>query len=270
MCCYSSGIGERKKMVAVFSSMQIGRGIVLGGKIVLTVFVGVGLIGGAIYAKPEELVEYPVSDNLRGHENIEWSTSYAFGLTDATRKQPRVLLVGDSICGGYKDGVRDELKGKMNVTYWISSYCVTSPGYLRLLSFYLDETEYAVVHFNNGLHSLLTPPADWEKGIRAALKLIRAKQPKARLVWASSTPLKDKAKTEKVKILNAIAAKVVAEMGRITTDDLFALMNPLDPESNWSDTYHFKPGPIAQQAKQVAASCLSVLSNGMGTGPASD
>ena len=213
----------------------------------------------AFAAKPEELVECPVSDNLRGHENVEWSISYAFGLTDATRKLPRVLLVGDSICGGYKDGVRGELTGKMNVTYWISSYCVTSPGYLRLLSFYLDEAEYAVIHFNNGLHSLSTPPADWEKGVRAALKLIRAKQPKAKLVWTSSTPLKDQAKTEKVKVLNAIADKVVAEMGGIATDDLFALMDPLDREANWSDTYHYKPAAVSLQVNHVSAACLKVL-----------
>ena len=217
------------------------------------------MLGTAFAAKPEELVAFPVSDNLRGHENIEWSTSYAFGLTDATRKQPRVLLVGDSICGGYKDGVRDELKGKMNVSYWISSYCVTSPGYLRLLSFYLDETEYAVVHFNNGLHSLLTPSEDWEKGFRAALALIRLKQPKARIVWTTSTPLKDAAKTEKVRALNAIAKKVIAEMGDILVDDLFALMDPLDRETNWSDTYHYKPEAISLQVNQVSSVCFNAL-----------
>lgn len=37
-----------------------------------------------------------------------------------------VALVGDSICNGYQAGVRELLKGKMNVSYWISSYCVTS------------------------------------------------------------------------------------------------------------------------------------------------
>lgn len=26
----------------------------------------------------------PISENVRGHENIEWSISYAYGLTDAT------------------------------------------------------------------------------------------------------------------------------------------------------------------------------------------
>ena len=216
-------------------------------------------VGSAFAANPEELVECPVSENLRGHENIEWSTSYAFGMTDATRNLPRVLLVGDSICGGYKDGVRDELNGKMNVTYWISSYCVTSPGYLRLLSFYLDETEYAVIHFNNGLHSLGTPDADWEKGLRIALTLIRLKQPKARIVWTTSTPLKDATKTGKVKSLNAIAKKVIVEMGGIQVDDLFALMNPLDRETNWFDTYHYKPAAISLQVKQVSAACFNAL-----------
>ena len=104
--------------------------------------------------RPEELVENPVSENLRGHENIEWSKSYAYNLTQGGHELPRVLLVGDLICAQYESGVRKALAGKINVTCWVSSYCVTSPGYLRLLDFYLGEAEYAVVHFNNGLHSL--------------------------------------------------------------------------------------------------------------------
>ena len=80
----------------------------------------------------------PVSDNVRGHENIEWSRAYAYGLADSTKNLPRVLLVGDSICNGYQDGVRELLKGKMNVSYWVSSYCVTSAAYLPMLSIYLD------------------------------------------------------------------------------------------------------------------------------------
>ena len=40
---------------------------------------------------------YPVSDNVRGHENTEWSQSYAYHLTDAKKDLPRVLLVGDSL-----------------------------------------------------------------------------------------------------------------------------------------------------------------------------
>ena len=96
---------------------------------------------------------YPVAENVRGHENIEWSISYAYHFTDAKKDLPRVLLVGDSICQGYQGKVCGKLDGKVNVTYWASSYCVTSPGYLRLLAFYLDEAKYDVIHFNNGLHS---------------------------------------------------------------------------------------------------------------------
>ena len=96
---------------------------------------------------------YPVAENVRGHENTEWSISYAYHMTDAKKELPRVLMVGDSICKGYQSKVRSKLEGKANVTYWASSYCVTSPGYLRLLAFYLDEAEYDVIHFNNGLHS---------------------------------------------------------------------------------------------------------------------
>lgn len=205
-------------------------------------------------AKPEELVDCPVSDNLRGHENVEWSRAYAFSLTDDKRDLPRVFLVGDSICNGYQEKVRELLDGKMNVSYWISSYCVTSPGYLRLLDFYLDEAKYDVVHFNNGLHSLQTAEKDYEKGLRAALAMIRAKQPGAKIIWATSTPLKDPEKTEKAKRLNAVAAKVISEFEDIEVDDLFSEMDPLDRETNWGDTYHFVPEVQASQAKIVVRS----------------
>ena len=202
----------------------------------------------------------PIAENVRGHENIEWSISYAYGLTDATRDLPRVLLIGDSICNGYQGGVRERLKGKMNVTYWVSSYCVTSPAYLPLLAVYLDEAKYDVVHFNNGLHSLShTTLEAYAKGYRAALELIRRKQPQAKIVWCSSTPLANDVKTAKCRELNAAAAKVVAELGGIATDDLFALCNPLDRKENWRDGCHFKPAAIAKQADQVAASVLSAL-----------
>ena len=212
------------------------------------------LFAGAAFCAVGENEKCPVSANVRGHENIEWSISYAYGLTDATRDLPRVLLIGDSICNGYQEGVRERLKGKMNVTYWISSYCATSPAYLPLLSIYLDEAKYDVIHFNNGLHSLETPTDAWAKGFKAALELVRKKQPDAKIVWCTSTPLANDVKTAKCRELNAAAARVIAELGGIATDDLFALCDPLDRATNWSDEYHFRPEAKAKQADQVAAS----------------
>ena len=202
-------------------------------------------------------VKCPVSANMRGHENTEWSTYYGYHLTDKNRHLPRVLLVGDSICNGYQAGVARALEGKMNVSYWISSYCVTSPGYLKRLELCLDEAKYDVVHFNNGLHSLGTPTDDWAKGLEAALRLIREKQPSARIVWATSTPLKDPGRTAKARALNAAAADVVKRLGGIETNDLFTLLDPLDREQNWSDTYHHKPPVRAQEAEQVAAAVMA-------------
>lgn len=206
--------------------------------------------GAEAARKAEELVDCPVSANLRGHENIEWSTGYGFGFVDSP-DLPRVLLVGDSICNGYQKGVREGLKGELNVSYWISSYCVTSPGYLRLLAFYLDEAAYSVIHFNNGLHSLGTDVGDWERGLEAALRLIRLKQPRAKIVWAASTPLRDPAKTEKARQLNAVAQRVIARLGGIETDDLFTPMDGLDRDTEWNDTFHFKAAAQARQAQLV-------------------
>jgi len=218
-----------------------------------------GVLASAWAAGAESTFEFPVSENMRGHENIEWSMSYAFGLTDKTRNLPRVLLVGDSICSGYKDGVKAALEGKMNVTYWISSYCVTSPGYLKLLEFYLDEAKYDVVHFNNGLHSLSTDPKEWDTFFRAALKLIRKKQPQARLVVVTSTPLAQEGLDKKVPVLNDLAKKAAADLGNAEIDDLHALMAPLDRKTEWRDAFHFKRPAIERQVKQVTDVCLKAL-----------
>ena len=201
----------------------------------------------------------PVAENKGGRENIEWSIYYAFGMTDETRDLPRVLLVGDSICNFYQTDVRERLKGKANVSFWVSSYCVTRPEYKRHLLFALDDAKYDVIHFNNGLHSLKTPTDVWAKGLKATLALIREKQPQAKIVWCTSTPLTDAPKTAKCRELNAAAAKVVADFGVSATDDLFAICDPLDRKENWKDVFHFKPEAVSKQADQVAASVLSVL-----------
>ncbi|MBO7684587.1 MAG: SGNH/GDSL hydrolase family protein [Kiritimatiellae bacterium] len=202
---------------------------------------------------------HPVSENVRGHENTEWSTAYAYHLIDSRKSLPRVLLVGDSICGEYKDDVRRQLEGKVNVSYWMSSYCVTSPHYLTLLGVQLDEAKYDVVHFNNGLHSLGTPDARWAEGLERALRLVRERQPQAKIVWATSTPLKDPLRTDKVKALNAAGEEVVKRLGGIGRDDLFAVLDPLDREKNWRDIFHHRSEAARLLRRKVAEAVLEAL-----------
>ena len=203
--------------------------------------------------------ECPVSAAIDRRENIEWSISYAFHVTDGNKALPRVLLVGDSICNAYRDGVSERLEEKANVTFWASSYSATRPEYMRLLEFMLDADDYAVVHFNNGLHSLGDDTAEWAAALEKALLLVRAKHPSAKIVWATSTPLTDSGKTAKVRELNAAAAVVVARLGGIGTDDLFSLLDPLDREKFWVDVFHHDPEARAMEARQVADCVLAAI-----------
>lgn len=228
------------------------------GHFVGLIFAAALCVGEAMSAEgtAAETCAHPVSRNVKGHENIEWSIAYAYGVVREAHL-PRVLLIGDSILAQHEDLVRKELDGRMTVSYWASSYCLAHPSYLKLLDFYLRENDFAVIHFNNGLHSLRTPTEEWTKALREALALIRRRCPKAKIVWRTSTPLNDPAKAPRVRELNAAAAEVVAGQDGIAVDDLFAAMDPLDRAANWSDPFHFNAEARKIQAKQVAASCLT-------------
>lgn len=201
------------------------------------------------------------AETVRTHENIEWSTGYAFHLTDAKKSLPRVLLVGDSICNGYHAEVQKQLEGKVNVSFWASSYCLTMPTYRLLLEAYLADVKYDVIHFNNGLHSLATDTQAWKQALRETLLYIRKRQPQAKLVWCSSTPLTDAGKTAKVRELNAAAAEVLKDpaLAGLQVDDLFSKLDPLDRKVHWSDVYHHKAPVRAKEGEWVARSVLTAL-----------
>jgi hypothetical protein len=192
----------------------------------------------------------------RTREGTEWDTAYWYNATD--NKLPRILLLGDSICNGYQPSVRDALAGVAYVSFWATSKCTSDRSYLKQLAYILDEYDYSVIHFNNGLHSLTSDRGEWETGLKNALKLIREKSKGAKIIWATSTPLKDPALTAKAAELNTIAARVMKEEG-IPTNDLFALMDPLDRSKMWTDTYHYNTEAKKMQAAQVAESIRSAL-----------
>src|ERR1035438_5640962 len=194
--------------------------------------------------------------SAHAREGAEWSRMWWNNANE--NRLPRVLLIGDSITDGSQAAVHDKLNGLAYTAYWASSKCLTDPTYLKALDFVLGEYPYAVIHFNNGLHSLSSDRAQWQAGLRAALTLLRDKGQGAKIVWAASTPLKDAALTAKAKELNALAAPIVAEFG-LPTDDLFALMDPQDRDKLWSDTFHYRPAGVEMEAKQVAETIRALL-----------
>lgn len=185
----------------------------------------------------------------RVRESIEWSTTYSYNATDTIN--PRVLLIGDSICNGYQSAVRQKLGQRANITFWASSKCITDPDYFRELDFMIDSYPYALVSFNNGLHSLKTSREEWVEAYRAAVRFIRAKLPDAALVLTLCTALNDPEKNEIVKRINADAA-AIAEEYRLPVIDLFTPMDSLDKASAMADVFHYKAPAIDIQAGIIA------------------
>ncbi len=186
-------------------------------------------------------------------------------VADAAR--PRVLLIGDSILNGYLKQVTADLDGKAYVDAWVNPYN-QSPHVNKLLAEVLAHGPYDVVHFNMGLHG-------WQKDrikegtfkplTKAYVEVIRAKLPKAKIVWASSTPVTVKNKpTELEPAINPIivehnrlAAEVMAELN-VPVNDFYALLQK-KLELARGDQFHWKPEAYRLLADQVTASILREL-----------
>ena len=186
-------------------------------------------------------------------------------LVDPAR--PRVLLIGDSILNGYFKAAATALRGRAYVDAWINPHC-QSEHLNKLLADVLDQGPYDVVHFNMGLHG-------WPKGrikdgtfeplTKAYVEVIRRKLPKARIIWASSTPVTVKGTpTELDPAINPIivehnrmAAKVMAEM-TVPVNDFYSLLVTNLPLAR-GDQFHWKPEAYEQIAQVAAASVVREL-----------
>ena len=182
-------------------------------------------------------LDYQLSSSSRKPETIEWAETRHYNAPD--QKNPRVLMVGDSICNGYQGGVRDRLKDCANISYWISSKCVTDQNYLRELNYMLECYPYELILFNNGCHSLMTDKKEWAEAYDKVLRFIQDKVPEAKLTIVCTTPLKMPDRNEIVKEINVIT-KAAAEKHGIPVLDLFTPLDPLDREVYWSDCFHLK------------------------------
>jgi hypothetical protein len=79
------------------------------------------------------------------------------------------------------------------------------------------------------------------------------KQPGAKLVWATSTPLntEDAAMAGKVVRLNAAARRAASRIDGIVEDDLFSVVDPLDRKAYWIDMHHYTAAGYDLLASQV-------------------
>ena len=193
-------------------------------------------------------------------EKIEWTYTDRPETPDA--KLANVLLVGDSITRAYYKATAEALAGKANVYYFASS---TSVGDERLASqlaeyFRMIDVRFDVVHFNNGMHGWGYTEDEYRKYFPELVTAVRLGAPGARLVWATTTPVRkdkpDGATNARIDARNAIAAQQVAKDG-IPVDDQHALM--VEHQDLHADDVHFTAEGSAIQGAQVAASVLKAM-----------
>jgi acyl-CoA thioesterase-1 len=181
---------------------------------------------------------------------------------------PRVLLIGDSISIGYTVPTRELLQGKANVHRIPENGGPTTTG-LSKLDRWLGEGKWDVIHFNWGLHDLKldkdgkqqVPLDEYEKDLRELVK--RLKATKARLIWASTTPVPDMKvspprKNGDVIAYNDVARKVMEENG-VAVDDLYAFALPRLEKIQQPANVHYTADGSRALAEQVAASIQAAL-----------
>jgi hypothetical protein len=191
-------------------------------------------------------------------ESIEWCDIWISHANEMNL--PRVLLIGDSIVRDYYPEVEKRFAGKAFVARLATSRFVADAVLLKEIELVLDGTNFDVILFNNGMHGWQHSEETYRKAFPKLIKTIRRHAPKARLVWATTTPLRDgKGVTydtkadysdERIAARNAIAAEIVASK-RIPIVDLNAAVRG-HPEFH-SDNVHFN-----SQGNQIFANQVYV------------
>lgn len=207
-------------------------------------------------------VQTPKQDQQLGLTTGESGAWKFYPAAKAETALPRVLLIGDSICNGYRGIVSRELKGKATVDVWLTPAAENDPGLHGDLEKVLKQGPYAVVHFNIGLHGWpkgRIPDGQYEPLMRQYIEILKKHAPDAKLIWASSTPITVKGKPAEldptdnptITTRNASAADIMKQAG-IAIDDLYSLVADKRAQSAAGDRYHWKGPACELMGRQVA------------------
>lgn len=161
-------------------------------------------------------------------EYIEWSDVWITGANKTDL--PHILLIGNSITRGYYGKVEQALQGKAYVGRLSNSKSVGDPALLEEIAVILKNTRFDIIHFNNGLHGFDYTEEEYDRNFPKLIKVIRKYAPKAKLIWATITPVRTGENmqelapvTERIKVRNEIALKHINHAG-IEVNDLWKVV----------------------------------------------
>ena len=203
---------------------------------------------------------------------VPFSLSSAEPDDKARSDKPKVLLIGDSISGGYTALVTEMLKDKAVVLRNKGNAQQTGTG-LEKLDEWLGDTKWNVIHFNWGLWDLcyrnkkskdktkrdkidgvVTTPLELY-GENLEKLVVRLKKTGAKLVWANTSYVPEGEPGRKLgddKKYNAVAEEIMKKHG-IPINDINALTSkfPADLFKAPGDV-HYQDAGYQKIAKQVA------------------
>jgi len=193
-------------------------------------------------------------------ETFEWVQSWC-DYADKTDK-PRVLLVGDSITRGYQAIVRELLKDVAYVDYLSTSYAVDNKLYGQLVEGMAKNSDYALIHFNHGLHGFHMTPRTYKSKLKNLLVRMRGK---AKLVLAETTVVYKegnkrlhtgwkKRVNERNEIIGELATELDAELNR-----LYAVSESISKEDRAQDGTHYAKQGYEKLASAVAETVKKFL-----------
>ncbi len=204
----------------------------------------------------------PVDAQSVVRENIEWLDVWIPNTND--HALPRVLLVGDSITRGYGPIVEKQLKDKAYVARLATSKSLGDPALLDQVALVLREHTFDIIHFNNGMHGSGYTEEAYAAALPELLATLRKQAPRARLIFATTTDVREKNNLDKVdpKTDRMIQRnKLVSEFAgreKIPVDDLFAAIKD-HPELHAPDGVHFNQQGSAALAAQVVEAVSKLL-----------
>lgn len=206
-----------------------------------------------------------------------WVIAPCFAEEESPKDLPKVLLIGDSISGGYSKAVKAKLEGKAAVTGPISNAETTINGVARLDE-WLGDTKWDLIHFNWGLWDMYgwqyakedRSPAMYEKRLESLVG--RLKKTGAKLIWATTTPACRDAETTMLKRFKTelkispeteqeyqqAALRVMKKHG-VPVNDLYAAIKPQQEKFQAADNVHFSGAGYGLLAKQVADTIATSL-----------
>lgn len=196
------------------------------------------------------------------YEKREWSNNWWNNADDSSL--PRVLLIGDSISCSYGPEVIKILDGQMNVDRVANSRSINDPMLFGEVGLALDNYQYPIVHFNNGLHGWHITEDDYGVYLRRYVAFLKEKAPTATLIWATSTPITEEGNpgvinetmNARVEKRNEVSLAVMRD-NDITVNDLYSLVYG-KAQIRVDDGYHYNADGAQLMGKAVAAAITSI------------